>query len=189
MQEITPEFIRTVQKNAKQILSKSQIDAAFDQMATKVAKSLEYANPVIITLMNGGLFTTSELCLRLNFPLEMDYIHATRYDGGVTGQVLKWRKEPNTVLAGRVVLLIDDILDGGITLKHAKEYCEAKGAQKVYTLALLDKVEARMPEGLAKADFTGLEIPNEYVFGYGLDYHNYLRNVPGIYAVAKEHMF
>jgi hypoxanthine phosphoribosyltransferase len=189
MQDITPEFIRTVQKSAKQLLSKAQIDAAFEQMATKVTATLEYANPVIITLMNGGLFTTSELCLRLNFPLEMDYIHATRYDGGVTGQILKWRKEPNTALEGRVVLLVDDILDGGITLKHAKEYCETKGAKHVYTLALLDKVEARMPEGLAKADFTGLDIPNEYVFGYGLDYHNYLRNVPGIYAVAKEHMF
>ena len=189
MQEITPEFIRTVQKNAKQLLSKAQIDSAFEQMAEKVTLTLEHENPVVITLMNGGLFTTSELCLRLNFPLEMDYIHATRYDGGVTGQVLKWRKEPNTVLEGRVILLVDDILDGGITLKHAKEYCEAKGAKCVYTLALLDKVEARMPEGLIKADFTGLEIPNEYVFGYGLDYHNYLRNVPGIYAVAKEHMF
>lgn len=188
MQTITPEFIREVQKRATLLVSKETIDAAFIRLAHEVTQVLEHANPVVITLMSGGLFTTSELCLRLNFPLEMDYIHATRYDGKTSGHEIKWRKEPSVNLHNRNVLLVDDILDGGITLKHARDYCEGKGAQAVYTLALLDKVSARLPEGLKKADFTGLEVPNEYVFGYGLDYHNYLRNVPGIYAVAKEHM-
>lgn len=189
MQEITPDFIREVQRHAKLLISKDTIDAAFLRLAYDVTQALQDTGPIVITLMNGGLFTASELCLRLNFPLEMDYIHATRYDGAVTGDSIKWRKEPSSNLQNRVILLIDDILDGGITLKHAQEYCLAKGAEAVYTLALLDKVSARLPEGLKKADFTGLEIPNEYVFGYGLDYHNYLRNVAGIYAVAKEHMF
>jgi hypoxanthine phosphoribosyltransferase len=189
MQSITPDLIREVQARAKLLVSKDAIDAAFTRLAHEVTQVLEQANPVIITLMNGGLFTTSELCLRVSFPLEMDYIHATRYDGKTSGAEIKWRKEPGIDLKNRTVLLVDDILDGGITLKHAREYCLAKGAQAVHTLALLDKASARLPEGLKKADFTGLEIPNEYVFGYGLDYHNYLRNVPAIYAVAKEHMF
>lgn len=189
MQKITPDFIREVQKHATLLISKETIDATFERLAHEVTQILANANPVIITLMNGGLFTTSELCLRLNFPLEMNYMHASRYHGGVSGKEMKWHKEPNVDLENRVVLLVDDILDGGITLKHAKDYCVAKGAQTTYTLALLDKTSARLPGGLEKVDFTGLEIPNEYVFGYGLDYHNYLRNVPGIYAVAKEHMF
>lgn len=188
MQKITPEFIRTVQKKARLLVSKQEIEKAFDKLAQEVTEVLEHQNPIVMTLMKGGLFATSELCLRLDFPLEMDYMHATRYDGEVVGNHIKWRKEPGFDLNQRVVLLIDDILDGGITLKQAQVYCEAKGA-KVYTLALLDKTEARLPGGLEKADFTGLDIPNEYVFGYGLDYHDYLRNVAGIYAVAPEHMF
>lgn len=189
MQEITPEFIRIVQEKAKLVISKEQLDAVVNKLAQEVTQALQSKNPIIMTLMKGGLFTTSELCLCLNFPLQMDYIHATRYEGNVTGASVKWRKEPCMNLKGRVVLLIDDILDGGLTLAQTQKYCKEKGASEVYTLALLDKPEARLPGGLEKADFTGLNIPNEYVFGYGLDYHDYLRNVAGIYAVASEHMF
>jgi hypoxanthine phosphoribosyltransferase len=187
-QQITPEFIRQVQARATLLVSKETIDTTFTRLAHEVTEVLEHKNPIIITLMTGGLFTTSELCLKLKFPLQMDYIHATRYEGKLSGAALQWRKEPSLDLHERNILLIDDILDGGITLKRAQEYCLEKGAHKAYTLALLDKVAARLPEGLGKADFTGLEIPNEYVFGYGLDYYHYLRNVAGIYAVAKEHI-
>ena len=189
MTSMTPEFIREVQAAARLLISKAEIDAAFDRLAIAVTAQLAFQNPVVLTLMNGGLFTSSELCLRLDFPLEMDYIHVTRYDGKLTGHELKWFKEPSLPLVGRTVLLVDDILDGGVTLRQAKEYCLAHGAVKAHTLVLLDKSAARLPDGLRQADFTGLDVPNEYVFGYGLDYHNYLRNVAGIYAVAPQHMF
>src|SRR5271156_4903928 len=107
MPTITPEFIREVQKNATLLVSKETIDAAFARLAHEVTEVLANANPIMITLMNGGLFTTSELCLRLNFPLEMDYIHATRYDGKLIGNQIKWRKEPSIHLQGRSILLID----------------------------------------------------------------------------------
>jgi len=188
MKLITSELIREVRKAARLLVSKAEIEAAFNKLAFQVTARLAAQNPIIMTVMNGALFTSSELCLRLDFPLEMDYLHATRYEGKLHGYQLKWYKEPQLSLAGRTVLLVDDILDEGVTLAGVKAYCMAKGVMAAYTLVLLDKTEARLPEGLAKADFTGLEIPNEYVFGYGLDYHNYLRNVPGIYAVAREHM-
>ena len=88
-------------------------------------------------------------------------------------------------LENRTLLIVDDILDVGQTLYEIVEYCKKAGAKKVYTAALVDKLHDRK-QGLLKADFTGLEVPDRYVFGYGMDYKSYLRNVTGIYAASKE---
>ncbi len=189
MQDITPQFIREVHAKATLLYSLTELQAALDHLAEKMQAELEYKNPVFLTVMNGGLFVASELGLRLNFPLQMDYIHATRYEG-ITGASIHWKREPSIPLVDRTVVIVDDILDGGITLKAISDYCYGQGATKVYTAVLMDKINARLPEGLHEADFTGLQEPNNaYVYGYGLDYHGYLRNIPAIYAVAPEHMF
>lgn len=189
MKNITPELIKKVYETAKPIFTRDDIKKAFDAMAMRMEAVLKDQNPIMLTVMNGGLITTSELALRLNFPMQMDYVHATRYTGETTGGAsVHWKHEPSLDLEGRTVVIVDDILDGGLTLSAIIEYCEGRKAKKVYTAVLLDKTEARHPEALAKADFTGLECGNEYVFGFGLDYHEYLRNVPGIYVVAKEYM-
>jgi hypoxanthine phosphoribosyltransferase len=187
---ITPELIREVEAHATLIFSRAEIDAGLDRMAAKMRTVLEHTDPVILTVMNGGLFVASELCLRLNFPLQMDYIHATRYHGEVTGSSIHWKREPSMSLEGRVVVIIDDILDGGITLQAVKDYCHGRGAAKTYTAVLMDKINARLPEGLAHPDFVAIEeSENHYVYGFGLDYHDYLRNIPAIYRVAPQHMF
>ncbi len=190
MRSITPEFIREVQAKATLLYSFAEIQTGLDTMAKKMEHELANQNPILLTVMNGGLFVASELALRLNFPLQMDYIHATRYHGEVSGASIHWKREPSLPLKDRVVVVIDDILDGGITLKAIIDYCEGHQAKKVYSAVLMDKVNARLPEGIAHADFVAiLEPENAYVYGFGLDYHDYLRNIPGIYAVAKEHMF
>ena len=188
---ITPELIREVQANATLLYSAADIKKVLDHMADKMRSKLETKNPIFLTVMNGGLFIASELCLRLNFPLQMDYIHATRYHGSVTGGAsIHWKREPSLTLKDRIIVVVDDILDGGITLKAITDYCYGKGALQVYTAVLMDKINARLPEGLLHADFVGLHEPeNAYVYGFGLDYHDYLRNIPGIYVVAKQHMF
>lgn len=190
MREITPALIREVQAKATLLYSHEDLKAALDKMAHQMQQILENENPIFLTVMNGGLFLASELCLRLQFPLQMDYIHATRYHGEVTGASIHWKREPSLLLEGRVVVIIDDILDGGITLKAISDYCHGRGASKVYTAVFMDKVNARLPEGSPHADFTGIEEKqNAYVYGFGLDYHDYLRNIPAIYSVAPEHMF
>ncbi|MCX7123535.1 MAG: hypoxanthine-guanine phosphoribosyltransferase [Gammaproteobacteria bacterium] len=187
---ITPELIREVEAHATLLFSKAQIDAGLDKMTQKMREVLEKSNPILLTVMNGGLFVASEIGLRLNFPLQMDYIHATRYHGEVTGSSIHWKREPSLDLNGRVVVIVDDILDGGITLQAVKDYCHGHGASKTYTAVLMDKVNARLPEGLAHPDFVAIEEPeNHYVYGFGLDYHDYLRNIPAIYCVAPQHMF
>ncbi len=190
MRPITPELIREVQAHSTLLYSETEVIQAIDNMAMIMQKELENTNPIILTVMNGGLFLASELCLRLHFPLQMDYIHATRYHGEVSGASIHWKREPSLPLKDRIVVVLDDILDGGITLKAITDYCHGKGAKKIYTAVLMDKINARLPEGLVKADFTGIEEKNNaYVYGFGLDYHNYLRNIPAIYVVAPQHMF
>jgi len=115
-------------------------------------------------------------------PLEIDYIHATRYRGATSGRDLHWMKYPSADLSERTVLVIDDILDEGLTLQAIVKYCQEAGANEVLTAVLVEKQLDSRP-GLQQADFTGLIVPNRYVFGYGMDYQGQLRYVPGIYAV------
>ena len=183
-----PKFIREVMAKARLMYSEADLAKAFDKLASAVSEKLANKNIVVLTVMNGGLMTTSELVKRLNFPMQMDYLQASRYMGATSGGNVQWKKEPGTPLEGRVVLIVDDILDGGLTLSAVYDYCRVKGAAEVYSAVMLDKKVKREPGAIAKADFTGIEIADEFVFGFGLDYHEYLRNVPAIYAVASEHM-
>ncbi len=189
-QSITPALIAQVEATATLLYSTEEIKAGLDAMAALMEKELAHQNPIFLTVMNGGLFVASELCLRLNFPLQMDYVHATRYHGEVTGASIHWKREPSLPIEDRVIVIVDDILDGGLTLKAIQDYCEGRGARKVYTAVLMDKVNARIEGGLPHPDFAAINDPNNhYVYGFGLDYHDYLRNIPAIYSVAKEYMF
>ncbi len=182
-----PEHIREVFAKATCIYSKAQIDKALDKMADEIHEELAHANPIFLCVVIGGIIPLGNLLPRLDFPLEVDYIHATRYRGKMVGKELEWKVTPSCSMKNRTVIIVDDILDGGVTLQAIVDYCEEQGANKIYTAVLVDKVDARLPSGLKKADFCGLEIENHFVFGFGLDYKEYLRNAPGIYMVAPEH--
>ena len=182
-----PREIREVFAKATCLHSRAAVDAALDKMAREIHNKLEESNPILLVVMVGGLISAGHLLTRLDFPLEVDYVHATRYQSTLRGGEIHWRAEPKTLLKDRTVLILDDILDLGVTLSAIIEYCKDQGAGEIYTAVLVDKVRTREVGGLAKADFTGIEIEDRYVFGYGLDYKEYLRNAPGIYAVAPEH--
>jgi len=183
------EDMKAVLNRAKCIYTKEQIELAIGKMAEAVSAKLKDSNPVVICVMKGGILVTSELILKLDFPLELEYVHASRYGDDSTGSDLKWRVKPRMSLTDRTVLLVDDILDGGITLARIKEQCEKLGAKEVYSAVLLDKVNKRVPNGLPNADFSALELEDCFVFGYGLDYQESLRNVQGIYEAATEDQF
>ncbi|MEM7019954.1 MAG: hypoxanthine-guanine phosphoribosyltransferase [Pseudomonadota bacterium] len=177
------DHIRQVRKEAELLCNSEQVHQALDEMAVEIKKHLEDTNPLCLCVMTGGVVTTGHLLTRLDFPLQLDYIHATRYQGGTQGKDLEWVKKPAFSLIDRTILLIDDILDEGLTMGILSEYCEQAGAKEILTAVLVEKDRERAPGGLEKATFTGLYIPDRYVFGYGLDYHGYLRNADGIYAV------
>lgn len=182
-----PQHIHEVLAKATCLYSKAQVDEALDRMAKKINDQLAHTNPVFLCVVLGGIVPLGNLLPRLNFPLEIDYIHASRYHNDLTGKNLVWKSHPSIPLQNRTVIIVDDILDGGLTLKGVLQYCEEQKAKSIHTAVLVDKVSARLPEGLARADFTGLVVDNHYVFGYGMDYKGYLRNAPGIYRVAPEH--
>ena len=177
-----PEHVLQVEAEAELIHSAAAVTAALDRMAAEITDVLGDHNPLMLAVMVGGVVPFSELALRLGFPLEMDYLHATRYRDGVRGGELEWRARPAKPLTGRHVLVVDDILDEGVTLAGILGHCRAQGAASVRAAVLVDKRHDRRA-GPDRADFTGLEVPDRYVFGYGMDYKGYLRNARGIYAV------
>jgi hypoxanthine phosphoribosyltransferase len=179
--------IREVYEKATCIFDEQRIKQALDELALEINTKLCDSDPIFICVMQGGIILLGNLLPRLNFPLELDYIHATRYGSKTHGGELIWKAEPSRDLKGRTIVIVDDILDEGLTLAKIKDYCLEKGCKEVFTVVLVDKKRPRAAGGLQKADFTGLFIDDFFVFGYGLDYDGYLRNTPGIYAVADEH--
>lgn len=182
-----PQKIQDVYTKATCLYTKQEVENALDLMAKEIHSKLEDSNPILLCVMIGGLIPAGNLLPRLDFPLELDYIHASRYGGATTASELKWVVEPRLSLKDRTVLILDDILDQGLTLAALVEYCQQQGAAKVLTGVLLDKKETRVSGGVPKADFTGITMEDGFVFGYGMDYNGYLRNAPGIYVVAPEH--
>lgn len=174
--------IRNVLADADCLVNEAQVGEAFDQMARVITDRLQDQLPVVYCVMNGGLFATSELLKRLSFPLEVDYLHATRYRRKTQGGDLHWRVEPEIAMKGRSVLVVDDILDEGATLAAILEHCRKQGAREVFCAVLVDKKHNRKAVEGFRADFTGLEVEDRYLFGCGMDYQGYLRNLPAIYA-------
>ncbi len=172
--------IKRIQANAEQIYNEAEVEQAIDKMAEKINAILAETNPVLLCVLNGGIVTAGKLLTRLDFPLTIDAINASRYRNKTTGTEINWLHKPETKLENRTVLIVDDILDEGITLKAIHDFCEQQGAVKIYSAVLVDKNLGKLKP--IQADFIGLETENRYLFGYGMDYKGYLRNAPGIFA-------
>jgi len=182
MMAVVSEEILQVQREADCLYTAEQVAAALTAMAAAVNRQLAGTNPLCLALMTGGIVTAGQLLTRLDLPLQLDYIHATRYQEQTQGGALQWRALPNIGVAGRSVLLIDDILDEGHTLEAVHSWCREQGAESVWSAVLIDKPSNRRKAGI-RADIVGLQVPDRYVFGCGMDYKGYCRNLPGIYAV------
>ena len=183
---ITPQQIKQIAARATCLFSDAEIEVSLNRMASLIHNDLEDANPIVLCVLIGGIVLTGKLLTKLDFPLQVDYIHATRYGDQLSGSEVQWVVKPRKSLQGQTVLIVDDILDGGITLQSIIDYCYEQGASVVKTAVLVEKQVPREETALQKADFTGIKVENRYIYGYGMDYKGYLRNAPGIYVVAKE---
>lgn len=160
------------------------VEAAYDRLAAEISPKLEGSDPLVLCVMIGGIVPTVEILRRLHYPYELDYVHATRYRGETSGKDVIWKVSPSARVEGRTVLIIDDILDEGHTLATIQAAVRAQQPKVLYTAVLVEKEHARRnPE--TTAEFVGLRVPDRYVFGGGMDYKNYLRFAPGIYAVKE----
>ncbi len=177
------EEIKQIEKQALCLFTEQQVEAALDALAVAITEKLKDANPLVLCVINGGIIATGKLLPRLNFPLNLDSINASRYRNTTSGMEVHWLYKPIMPLKDRTVLIIDDILDEGHTLKAIVDYCREQHPKNVYTVALLDKkLEIKKP---IQADFVGLKVDNHYLFGYGMDYKGYLRNAAGIFACKE----
>jgi hypoxanthine phosphoribosyltransferase len=156
--------------------------SAIARLAGEIDRTLAGESAIFLTVMQGALVFAGQLATAIATPLAFDYVHATRYRGTTSGGELTWIKRPALAFTDQTVLLIDDILDEGHTLKAIRDFCLGQGARRVFVAVLCEKRHARRVSGIA-ADFCGVEVPDRYVFGYGMDYHEQGRNLPAIYAV------
>ncbi|NJA87922.1 hypoxanthine-guanine phosphoribosyltransferase [Rhodocyclus tenuis] len=177
----TPEAILA---SAEQIHSAETVAKAVTRVAHEITDKLADTHPLLLCVMSGGVPFAGQLMTQLNFPLDFDYLHVTRYGQDLSGGALSWRAAPWTSVKGRTVLIVDDILDEGLTLAAVRERMLQLGATACYTAVATDK-----ENGKAKpitADFVALSVPDRFVFGYGMDAYGHWRNLPAIYAMKEE---
>lgn len=180
--KLEPQHYHSVASRAECLVDAKTVEAAIDRMAAQVTTRLADKDPIVLCVMTGAVFVAGLLLPRLQFQLRLDYVHATRYRGATRGGEVHWRYRPSDRIRGEHILVLDDVLDEGTTLLEVVNACHADGARSVQSAVLVSKDRPHACE----ADIVGLEVPDRYVFGYGLDYKNYFRNAAGIYAVADE---
>ena len=168
---------------AEMVFGATEIELALDRLASQITDAMADRFPVALCVMGGAVVFAGKLLPRLGFPLEFDYLHATRYREGTRGGEIEWAVLPRKDLSGRVVLLMDDILDEGHTLAAAKMRLLELGASEVRIAVLADKALGH--DKPVCADFVGLSLPNRYVFGMGMDAYGLWRNLPAIYAIKE----
>ncbi len=173
-----------VAARAECLVTADQMEPVLDRMAEEITARLAGKDPLVLCVMTGAVILAGLLLPRLGFQLRLDYVHATRYRGATSGGEILWRYRPSEAIRGEHVLVLDDILDEGITLDWVLRACREDGAASLHAAVLVEK---RRPHQ-CEADIVGVQVPDRYLYGYGLDYKHYFRNVPGIYAVAEEDM-
>jgi hypoxanthine phosphoribosyltransferase len=168
-------------ENSDPVASAQEVEGAVARLAQEISAQLGRSYPLILIVMGGAVVFAGQLLPRLRFPLDFDYVHATRYGSATEGARIEWRVAPPAGVKGRAVLVLDDILDGGQTMLAIREKLLALGAASVQCAVLVEKKRSRAKP--IRADFVGLAIPDRFVFGCGMDAKGYWRNLPEIRAM------
>ena len=168
-------------ERADLLCTADEVNGAVQRMAAEISDRLAQEFPVVLSVMGGAAVFTGRLLPLLGFPLEFGAIEVTRYNNDTQGRDITWRLAPRDNVRDRTVLVVDDILDEGITLAAIRAKLEQMGARKVYAAVFADKDIGRAKP--AHADFVGVTVPNRYVFGFGMDAYGLWRNLPAIYAL------
>lgn len=168
---------------AELIYSAEEVASALKRLALEITEALSDTHPLVLSVMGGAVVFTGQMLPMLNFPLDFDYVHVSRYGSRTSGGELDWKVLPRENVNGRVVLVLDDILDEGETMAGIRERVLAEGAERFYSAVFCDKAIKKSKP--IQADFAGLSLPDRYVFGFGMDVHGAWRNLPAIYALRE----
>ena len=183
MTEINAEHARNVLREADLLFPVQTVNNAIEELAARISNHLRDADPLVLVVMNGALIPASLLFVYMDFPFQISYLHVTRYRGDTHGGDVHWVARPGIDIQNRTVLVIDDIFDEGHTLQAIVQELNSGGAARVLSAVLVNKQHPRKVD--LAVDFVGLEVPDRYVFGCGMDYKEYWRNLPAIYAVRE----
>lgn len=172
---------QSIFQHAELLFTAEQVQAALHHVAAQLNAHFAEAHPLVLSVMGGAVVFSGQLLPLLKFPLTFDYVHVSRYGDAQHGGELHWRVEPRDNVCGRVVIVLDDILDEGHTLAAVRERVLAMGASHCYCAVFADKQHGR-PKPIS-ADFVGMALPDRFVFGYGMDIEGEWRNLPAVYAL------
>jgi hypoxanthine phosphoribosyltransferase len=168
-------------KDSELIASAAQVQAAVQRVAAEIEQKLGKNYPLVLAVMGGAVVFAGQILPLLRFPLDFDYIHASRYGVMTRGASIEWRVSPPQLAKGRAVLVLDDILDHGETMNAIRNRLLELGANSVHCAVLVEKMLATAKP--ITPDFVGLRIPDRFVFGCGMDAKGYWRNLPEIRAM------
>ncbi len=172
---------------AKVLLSEEQIQNRVREMGRQIAKDYEGKNPTMICILKGAIMFYTDLLRNMDIPLSMDFMAVSSYGNKTksSGEV-EIRKDLNTSIENKHVIIVEDIVDSGFTLSYLTRMLASRGAASIKLCTLLDKPNHRAPGVTLKADYSGFEVGNEFVVGYGLDYAECYRNLPYIGILKPE---
>jgi len=174
-----------LEKDSEILHSATAVTEAIAQVAGAISFDYAQRDPVLLVVMNGGLWFAGQLMSHLRFPLQIDYCHVTRYRGTTGGGALAWLARPSLALCDREVVVIDDILDEGHTLQAIVDDVRSQGAASVKTAVLVEKHHSRKAYLGMRPDYCALSVPDRYVFGAGMDYQHYWRNLSEIRTLKQ----
>ncbi|SHH43192.1 hypoxanthine-guanine phosphoribosyltransferase [Massilia sp. CF038] len=188
MQQFHVDRARTLLANAEEIFDATTVQRAVTDVANKLNARFDRPEdetfPLVLGVMGGAVVFVGQVLPQLRFPLEFDYIHVSRYGDDDQGGRVVWKVIPRPNVAGRTIIVLDDILDEGETLAHVKQRLLDMGAAEVIVAVFADKAIKRAKP--LKADIVGLTIPDKFVVGFGMDVYGYWRNLPGLWAIRQE---
>jgi hypoxanthine phosphoribosyltransferase len=177
----------TIHQDAELLFDQSSVEVAIADLASTVAEQCKDDFPLVLCVMNGGLYLTGQLLRHWEFPLTVDYVHATRYRLATLGKDVLWKAYPQNELMDRNVIIVDDIFDQGYTLEEIKAYCIKQGAKSITSVFLIRKTHERKKADI-HPDYVGLECADSYVYGVGMDLNSHFRNLSSIYSIEEKPM-
>lgn len=177
------QYAKDILASAEILFSAEEVSKAVSRVAQEITEKLGDTTPLLLCVMTGGVPFAADLMSQLDFPLEFDYLHVTRYGQETSGGALSWRSAPWTSVKDRTVIVLDDILDEGVTLAAIVDRVTELGAKACYTAVATDKQNGKQKP--LKADFVALSVPDRFLFGYGMDVRGMWRNLPAIYAMKE----
>ncbi len=174
-----------IHQTADCLFDDESVESGIFRLAKEIEKDNSENFPLVLCVMNGGLYLTGQLLRHWNFPLTVDYVHATRYRLATLGKDVLWKAYPQNEIKNRHVLIIDDIFDQGYTLEEVRAYCNKHGAKSCKSIFLVRKSHERKKADILP-DYVGLECGDLYVYGVGMDLNSHFRNYSSIYAIPEK---